>query len=246
MCATALSTLFANPDDISEHVAFQINERLKENCGSVETQGMEYMPVAYDYNFATQFNTMVKPNLSKTCKWVPWFGPIGTTAHIYSFGESPGYANMELEISTTFDWRFFTNKIERNKRYFTSFERFPEKMDNIKPLVELLKLIDEYNICAGCEDSERFDVLEKVGKDGLYKRKDGKNAVVKDRTFRSSNCNIFVPKGSSECPECNRSSTCGLSYLEGKMRMRRQRKRDALTTKHGMNFYKLHENQRRQ
>jgi hypothetical protein len=53
----------------------------------------------------------------------PWFDPVEETTHLYSFGDSPGYANKEVKIFNTFEWIFFTNKIERPMLSVLPFEK---------------------------------------------------------------------------------------------------------------------------
>ena len=204
-CATDLGGVLNNPTVIPEHTIVHLNEKLKDICNS---QARDFRDIAIDngFNFARQFNKTVKPHLSKTSPWIPWFDPTTNSIHIYSFGESPGYANKEVRISSAFEWTFFTNKIERQKSNFSKFEKIPNTIENVKSLVDLLRLLDEYSICKGCDGSEQFKVLEKPGTaESVYKTRDGKDAVLKeDKTFRSSNCFFLVPKGSFECQSCKK------------------------------------------
>jgi hypothetical protein len=127
------------------------------------------------------------------------------TRHIYSFGDSPGYANKEIEITSTLEWRFLTNRLERQKSKFGPFRKIPERIEKVENLLELLQIIYEYDLCEGCVGSEQFEVLQKEGNNSIYKTKDGKDGVCKeDNVFRSTNCSFLIPRGCSECVACKK------------------------------------------
>ncbi|CAB4014839.1 Hypothetical predicted protein [Paramuricea clavata] len=206
ICATELDTVVKNPTAIPEYLIFQVNEKLKEICYS-EINQYEEILLENGCNFATQFNTMIKPHLqSSTSPWIPWFDSVQRTIHLYSFGDSPGYANKEVKILNTFEWIFFTNKIERQISSAFPLAESPKKVETVKSLIELIQLIDEYNTCEGCERSEDFETLEREGNSGIYKTKEGKDAVMKENgTLRSTNCSVLVPKECLQCLSCKKS-----------------------------------------
>ena len=206
ICATELDTVVKNPAAIPEYLIFQVNEKLKEICYS-EINEYEEILLENGCNFATQFNTMIKPHLqSSTSSWIPWFDSVQRTIHLYNFGDSPGYANKEVKIFNTFEWIFFTNKIERQISSAFPFAKSPKKVKTVKSLIELIQLIDEYNTCEGCERSEEFETLEREGNSGIYKTKEGKDAVMKENgTLRSTNCSVLVPKECLQCSSCKKS-----------------------------------------
>ena len=79
------------------------------------------------------------------------------------------------------------------------------KIENIKTLVDLLGIIDDHNLCKGCEGSKQLEMLEKERNGNIYKTKDGRDAVAKENeTFRSVDCNILVAKGRMECQACKK------------------------------------------
>lgn len=205
VCAAELDTVMKNPTAIPEYLLFQVNEKLKDICSSKINECGE-IPLENDSNFATQFNTMIKPHLLQSSSWVPWFDPVEKTIHLYSFGDCPGYANKEVKIFNTLDWILYTNKVERPNSSVFPFKNSPKKVKTVKSLIELLQLIDEYNTCEGCERSEEFETLEREGNSGIYKTKEGKNGVTKENgTFRSTNCSVLVPKECLQCSSCNKS-----------------------------------------
>ena len=102
ICAHDLETALSNTAGIPEHAIFQLSEKLREICNA-EIKDIGDIPVTIGCNFPIQFNTSVKSHLSST--WVPWFDPKTSTIHVYCFEESLGYANKEVKISRTFEWR---------------------------------------------------------------------------------------------------------------------------------------------
>ena len=204
VCATELDTIMRNPTIIPEYLIFQVNKKLKELCSS-EISDCGQIPLENGCNFATQFNVMIKPYLQSS-SWTPWFDPVERTTYHYSFRDSPGYANTEVKIFRTFEWIFFTKKIERQKSSVFPFEKSPNKIKTTKSLIELLQIIDEHNTCKGCERSEEFETSECEKNGAIYKTKEGKDAVMKGNgTFRSTNCSVLVPKECQQCPSCKKS-----------------------------------------
>ena len=89
---------------------------------------------------------------------------------------------------------------------FLPFEKSKKNIKTVKSLIESLQLIDEHNACKGCEGSEEFETLEREGKSGIYKSREGKDAVIKENeTFRSTNCTVLVPKEYQQCSSCKKS-----------------------------------------
>ena len=202
ICAHDLETALSNPAGIPEHAIFQLRAKLREICNA-EIKDIGDIPVTIGCNFPIQFNTTVKSHLSST--WVPWFDPKTSTIHVYCFEESPGYANKKVKISSTFEWRFFTERMERQKSNCLAFEKIPNKIENIKTLVDLFGIIDDHNLCKGCEGSKQLEMLEKERDGNIYKTKDGRDAVAKENeTFRSADFNILVAKGCMECQACKK------------------------------------------
>ena len=204
VCGSDLEKFLSNPSALTENDIFQINEKLKEVC-SFAIANIGDTPIEKGCKFTTQFNTTIRPHLSKACSWIPWFDSTTLTRHIYSFGDSPGYANKEIEITSTLEWRFLTNRLERQKSKSVPFRKIPERIEKVGNLLELLQIIYEYDLCEGCVGSEQFEVLQKEGNNSIYKTKDGKDGVSKeDNVFRSTNCSFLIPRGCSECVACKK------------------------------------------
>ena len=56
-----------------------------------------------------QFNNVVGNS-----NWMPWVDKGKGEICLFQFGSSPGYAEKEIRLSRTFEWKLFMNKIERD------------------------------------------------------------------------------------------------------------------------------------
>ena len=189
---TEMERMIHSAEAIPEDVIIQICDQMtrlccrdKENSEKLSTE-----------TFANQFNKIIRPCLSGASKWIPWFNAENRETSVFGFGSSPGYAEKEVRLSATFEWKLYVKAVERDLSNCTIFCNFPRNIGTIDLLVRLLNIIDDSNICNGCGEAEKYGSLHADdAQDGLCKTKDGKNAVVIENSImRSTNCHIFVQK----------------------------------------------------
>lgn len=196
-----LECLLKSPDTMHENVVVATSEQLKRVC-CIDTIESERLSLE---NFVNQFNNVIRKHLSHASSWIPWFNFETTEIHLFSFGPSPGYAEKEIRLPRTFEWKLYLNAIERDTSKCELFENVPKNLGTVKLLVQLLEIIDNHTTCDGSADPENFHLLIKDLGDNIYKTKDGKNAVsIENNKIRSTNCHLFTPKGITQCQACKK------------------------------------------
>ena len=197
---TEMERMIHSAEAIPEDVIIQICDQMTRLC----CRNKESSEKLSTETFANQFNKIIIPCLSGASKWIPWFNAEKRETSVFGFGSSPGYAEKEVRLSATFEWKIYVQAVERDLSNCAIFCNFPRIIGTVDLLVRLLNIIDDSNICNGCGETEKYGSLHADdAQDGLYKTKDGKNAVVMENSImRSTNCHIFVQKENTNCSAC--------------------------------------------
>ncbi|CAB4009887.1 Hypothetical predicted protein [Paramuricea clavata] len=184
---------------LQEDQIVQINDQLKRICCTSKESSEKLTPE----NFFYQFNNNIKTRLSGSSKWIPWYNAPEREICLFSFGSSPGYAEKELRLSRTFEWKLFLKAIERDLSNCDKIRDFPRSIGTVELLVELLNILDNCKICDGCGEAEKYNALREDSGENLFRRKDGKNAVlIENDKARSTSCHLLVPQSVTNCPMC--------------------------------------------
>ncbi|CAB4034161.1 Hypothetical predicted protein, partial [Paramuricea clavata] len=148
----------------------KISDQLKRIC-SMEKESLEKISAE---TFVDQFNNIIRPRLSDSSKWIPWFNTENGDICLFSFGASPGYAEKEVRLSTTFKWKLYLKATERDVSNCDVLSSLPRNIGTVELLVQLLSTIDNCKICDRCWETEKYHSLIGDSCDELYKTKDGK------------------------------------------------------------------------
>ena len=116
---------------------------------------------------------------------------------MFNFGSSPGYAEKEIRLSETFEWKLFLNGKEQDTSNCQLFCDIPTNIGTTELLVRLISIIDNNKTeCEGSGEAKNFQLLMNDSGESIYKTKDGKSAVyIENEVIRSRNCHLFLPKG---------------------------------------------------
>jgi hypothetical protein len=192
-----LETILDNSSDtwLSEDMIVATSQRLNNVCSNTDSENLSVE------HFVEQFNNVVGNS-----NWMPWVDKGKGEICLFQFGSSPGYAEKEIRLSRTFEWKLFMNKIERDTSNCVLFDVVPRTVGKVKHLVQLLNIIDNNIVCDGCGGVENFRLLQNESGESIYKRKDGKNAVfIEDEKIRSTTCHLFIPNETTACNACQKS-----------------------------------------
>ena len=206
--ATASKVLKASlndPSNLTECNVYMLSENLKMIC-SQSLQRRQEVEICFDTTFPEQFQLFSNHHSPRLSNWTPWYNSENETIHLYSFHQTPGYADKEIILCKDGKWNFRSEGYDRNTSDVNVFVPLPEQIIRIKSLIKLLEIIDQCKMCNGCGLTEQFGHLISEG-ETLFKKKDGRDGIVLEKqTLRSSDCNILLDDDSDSCPSCKSCS----------------------------------------
>ena len=188
---------------LSEEIIVTAGEQLKKICSMDTVYSENLLPK----DFADQFNNIIRKQLGSSSNWIPWCNLEKNQCCLFNFGSSPGYAEKEIRLSETFEWKLFLNGKEQDTSNCQLFCDIPTNIGTTELLVRLISIIDNNKTeCEGSGEAKNFQLLMNDSGESIYKTKDGKSAVyIENEVIRSRNCHLFLPKGLTRCSECKKS-----------------------------------------
>lgn len=144
------------PKAIAEDVIVATSEKLKNICSNSKTRTEDDNLSAK--HFISQFNNVIGKN--KNSAWIPWVDEENEEISLFRFGHSPGYAEKEIRLSKTFEWKLFIGKVEMDTSHCELFHDIPGSLGTVKVLVQLVDIIDNHKLCEGCGGTENYRWLK--------------------------------------------------------------------------------------
>lgn len=201
-----LETSLKNQSYLTDANTYILSENLKAICNkSVERK--QDIDICHDATFPSQYRVFTENHSQCLSNWTPWYDPENASIHLYSFKQTPGYADKEVIIHKGGKWNFRSGCYDRNTTGMGVFVGLPEKILRFKSLIKLLEIIEKCKMCNGCGNSEQFkDVFS--GRETIFKKNDGRDGVVLEKQIlRSIDCEILLkldePDGCTACKTCN-------------------------------------------
>ena len=190
--------------DLDETTINSVVQQLKYHCTSL----VEMCPLntehsnidkEFDINYVNQeFEMDIMPKL--TSKWSKHFNPNKKTLHIYQFGQCPGYAEREIELTAAGTWSIHFEGRKRN--IDLDWADVPSTIKTNRDLVHLLDTVGNMKACQGCNFNTYKSLFPSNDTDWqpIFKTKDGTPAAFvdilmskdKEKVIRSSKCLIFL------------------------------------------------------
>jgi hypothetical protein len=164
-------------------------------------------------NANRQFELEIMPKL--TSQWSNYFNNAKNTLHFYQFGNCPGYAEREIEVTADGTWSIHFEGKHRNINL--DWLDISDTLKSCADLVELLNTVGGLKSCQGCNfDKYRSLVQGEIcDQQPVFKTNDGIPAAMidimvskdKDKVIRSAKSLIFlvesnVIKTPNTCEAC--------------------------------------------
>ena len=118
---------------------------------------------------------------------------------VYKFGQCPGYAQLEIQITENGSW---TLLLECKQVNMLPGLLDIDKISKFKDIITLCQRIEMFSLCQGV-DYEKYEcALKELDDQCLYKTKDGKaaafihviNSKFQRKVVRSHFCDVLIPK----------------------------------------------------
>ena len=183
--ATASEVLKASlndPSNLTDCNLYMLSVNLKMIC-SQSLQRHHEVEICFDATFPEQFHLFSKHHSPRLSNWTPWYNSVNETIHLYSFQQTPGYADKEIILCKDGKWNFRSEGYDRNASDVNVFVPLPDQIIRMKSLIKLLEIIDECKMCNGCGLTERYGHLISEG-ETLFKKKDGRDGVVFEKLWK--------------------------------------------------------------
>lgn len=164
-------------------------------------------------NANRQFELEIMPKL--TSQWSNYFNNAKNTLHFYQFGNCPGYAEREIEVTADGTWSIHFEGKHRNINL--DWLDISDTLKSCADLVELLNTVGGLKSCQGCNFDKYRSLIqgEICDQQPVFKTKDGTPAAMidimvskdKEKVIRSAKCLIFlvesnVVKTPNTCEAC--------------------------------------------
>ena len=175
-----LKNTLKNPSILSDSDSFFLSDNLKKICRRSVTSNVDAQ-ICHDSSFPTQFRLFTETNPMFLSNWTPWYNPKHETIHLYSFQQSPGYADKEVVIDKSGERNFRSEGYDRNKTVISAFAGLPEQISSMKWLTKLLEIAEKCQLCNGCGNSDHFKDLLSAGETSIFKKKDGRDGVLQEQ-----------------------------------------------------------------
>ena len=210
-------TLNSGLDDTTINVLLQ---QLRFYCTA---RRLVFLSEQCDYKF--NFNS-VNSNFDKdiiqhlTTTWSKYFCSENNMLHFYHFGQCPGYAELEVQVTSAGTWKLYFDG--KHEMIGLDWLDLPTQMETNADLVEVLNTIGDLRPCEGCDFERYKPLLQKdkvVDQEPVFMTTDGNPAAVidimisknRETLIRSSKCllllvNNSLMKSPTICEPCRNTN----------------------------------------